>query len=45
MSSEALHLLSCCSLWDKRHYFFKLLPPRPTYPRDMMDKEGLLMKD
>jgi uncharacterized protein len=30
---------------DKQHYFFKLIPPRATFPHDMTDNEGLLMKD
>jgi len=30
---------------DKQYYFFKLIPPRPTFPQDMTDEERLLMKD
>jgi uncharacterized protein len=28
----------------KQHYFFKLIPPRPTFPNDITDDEKLLMK-
>jgi uncharacterized protein len=28
----------------KQHYFFKLIPPRPTFPQDITDHEKLLMK-
>ena len=28
---------------DKQHYFFKLIPPRPTFPRDITDEEKVLM--
>jgi uncharacterized protein len=27
----------------KQHYFFKLIPPRPTFPQDMTDQERRLM--
>ena len=27
----------------KQHYFFKLIPPRPTFPHDMNDDERRLM--
>ncbi len=30
---------------DKQHYFFKLIPPRPTFPQDMTAEEKALMKD
>jgi hypothetical protein len=30
---------------EKQHFFFKLIPARPTFPQDMTDKERLLMKD
>ena len=29
---------------NKQHYFFKLIPPRPTFPYDMTDGEKMLMK-
>jgi uncharacterized protein len=29
----------------KEHYFFKLIPPRPTFPQDMTDQERLLMEE
>jgi uncharacterized protein YciI len=29
----------------KQHYFFKLIPPRPTFPQDMTDKERQLMDE
>lgn len=29
----------------KQHYFFKLIPPRPTFPQDITDEERLLMND
>ena len=29
----------------KQHYFFKLVPPRPTFPHDMNDDERLLMDE
>ena len=30
---------------SKHHYFFKLIPPRPTFSQDMRDGEKLLMKE
>jgi uncharacterized protein YciI len=27
----------------KQHYFFKLIPPRPTFPYDITDEEKVLM--
>jgi hypothetical protein len=27
----------------KQHYFFKLIPPRPTFMKDMTDEERRLM--
>lgn len=29
---------------NKKHFFFKLIPPRTTFPYDMTDGEKLLMK-
>ncbi len=29
----------------KQHYFFKLIPPRSTFPQDITDDENLLMKE
>ena len=29
---------------DKQHYYFKLIPPRPTFAQDMTDEERALMK-
>jgi len=29
----------------KQHYFFKLIPPRPTFPHDMNDNERRLMDE
>ena len=29
----------------KQHYFFKLIPPRPTFPHDITDGEKLLMEE
>jgi len=29
----------------KQHYFFKLIPPRPTFPHDMKDNERSLMDE
>ena len=29
---------------SKQHYFFKLIPPRPTFPQDMTDEEKRLME-
>jgi len=29
----------------KQHYFFKLIPPRPTFPEDMRDGERGLMDE
>jgi len=29
----------------KQHYFFKLTPPRPTFPYDMTDEERRLMDE
>jgi len=30
---------------SKLHYFFKLIPPRPTFPQDITEHENLLMKE
>jgi uncharacterized protein YciI len=30
---------------SKQHYFFKLIPPRPTFPYDISDAEKLIMKE
>jgi uncharacterized protein YciI len=30
---------------NKQHYFFKLIPPRPTFPQDMTDQEKVLMSE
>src|SRR5271165_3420150 len=30
---------------SKRHYFFKLVPPRSTFPQDITDDENQLMKE
>jgi uncharacterized protein len=30
---------------NKQHYFFKLIPPRPTFPQDMTDEEKILMDE
>jgi uncharacterized protein YciI len=30
---------------NKQHFFFKLIPPRPTFPQDMTTKEKLLMNE
>ena len=27
------------------HYFFKLIPPRPTFPFDMTEAEGAIMQE
>jgi uncharacterized protein len=29
----------------QQHYFFKLIPPRPTFPHDMNDDERRLMDE
>ena len=29
----------------KQHYFFKLIPPRPTFPHDISAEERLLMDE
>ena len=29
---------------SKQHYYFKLIPPRPTFPKDMTDQESGLME-
>ena len=29
----------------KQHYFFKLIPPRPTFPFDITDDERRLMEE
>jgi len=29
----------------KKHYFFKLIPPRPTFPQDISDEETRLMNE
>ncbi|HEY1159049.1 MAG TPA: YciI family protein [Terracidiphilus sp.] len=28
---------------DKQHYYFKLIPPRPTFPHDITPEEAALM--
>lgn len=28
---------------DKRHFYFKLIPPRPTFANDITDEERALM--
>jgi uncharacterized protein len=30
---------------NKQHYFFKLIPPRPTFPQDITDEEKVLMSE
>jgi uncharacterized protein YciI len=30
---------------DKRHYYLKLIPPRPTFPHDMTEDERRLMQE
>ena len=30
-------------IMKRRHYFFKLIPPRPTFPQDMSEEEKELM--
>lgn len=29
---------------DKQHYYFRLIPPRPTFPHDITDEERALME-
>jgi len=29
----------------KQHYFFKLIPPRPTFPHDITDEERRLINE
>ena len=29
----------------KQHYFFKLIPPRPTFPQDITNEERILMDE
>ncbi len=29
---------------EKRHYYFKLIPPRPTFPQDITPEENALME-
>jgi len=29
---------------NKQHYYFKLIPPRPTFPQDITDGERALME-
>jgi uncharacterized protein len=29
---------------EKQHYYFKLIPPRPTFPADITDRERALME-
>jgi uncharacterized protein YciI len=29
---------------DKKHYYFKLIPPRPSFPRDMTAEEKAVMQ-
>lgn len=30
---------------NKQHYFFKLIPPRPTFPHDITAEEKILMDE
>jgi len=30
---------------NKQHYYFKLIPPRPTFPGDITDQEKTLMDE
>jgi uncharacterized protein len=30
---------------NKQHYFFKLIPPRPTFPHDITEREAALMNE
>lgn len=30
---------------DKQHFYWKLIPPRPTFARDMTDQERALMDE
>lgn len=30
---------------NKQHFFFKLIPPRPTFPQDITDEERRLMDE
>jgi uncharacterized protein len=30
---------------NKQHYFFKLIPPRPTFPMDITESEKALMDE
>ena len=30
---------------SKQHFFFKLIPPRPTFPYDITEEEGRLMDE
>lgn len=32
----------CCM--EKQHYFFKLIPPRPSFPGDITPDESALME-
>jgi uncharacterized protein len=34
-----------CDSMNKRHYLFKLIPPRPTFPQDMTDEEKAVMDE
>ncbi|MDR3748106.1 MAG: YciI family protein [Acidobacteriota bacterium] len=29
---------------DRQHYYFQLIPPRPTFPQDMTSEERALME-
>ena len=30
---------------NSRHFFYKLIPPRPTFPADITEAEGAIMQD
>jgi len=30
---------------DKQHFYFKLIPPRPTFPEDITNEENALMEE
>jgi uncharacterized protein len=35
----------CAIAMNKQHYFFKLIPPRPTFPHDITESEKALMDE
>ena len=42
---EGFGLKYHASTMEKQHYYFKLIPPRPTFPQDMTSEERAVMEE